>query len=303
MGKVYSPEALATGDYPQSVDAHAKAAEMAIAHLGELGGVVIGACVYGSVAMRFPSRRSDLDLLVTYDDTSTSAGGLLAIGEVLERVHSETHVVPEPKIVGLAEVRSGTYDFAHDFLYVDHLRRMALESPYRFGDAAEGMTAMSDLPEGQRLKTGVNTFARYIAAKREKIFEALNDGSGGLPLKTLQRVMELPSAYGRKLQEIEQIRDCGGVSDRNDAYRRQALHGRLFEIVDGHTDIVEAAGWLAGVDAAYTSLLEGVVAGPVGRRAIVDYRSWLDSMSRPALLQALSLTVGMQRYVHSELIV
>lgn len=299
MGRVFSPEELGAGHYPQP-GAHALAAEQIIEQLQAIGDSVTGALIYGSEAMGYATRRSDLDILVRYNDTDSSAHETQqAIEDAIARVQAQTNVYIEPNIIGEAEVAAGTHQFAKDLPFIDHLVTMSHESPYRFGDATRGFTGLSDYPAEDQLLLAREITERYLEIKVLK-FEEL---AKRVSLKGLQRALELPSAISRKLQICEQPAD--DLHDDPAFYRRKNLEARLQAIAAVNPAIAEPAAWLVKHDQEYTELLEDTIArlesGAIDRTEILArYGSWVTVVSPLAIKKAMELAGAAGEYLESQ---
>ncbi len=296
MGKVFTYEEVVEGRVPQ-IGAHDKAAHYLLDNLkdrflDQIGDkqaepafrAFDGAMVYGSVAQGTADRRSDLDVLITYDAKNEDSTVVIdGYRNLFKEIESKWHVSVESNIWRTGLLKAGVHTI--DAAFVDHLDKVGSE--WRVGDPLQYLQV--ETPDFSDI------FLRYYAHKARSFTVALSDTRDELNIDRLQRALELPTALGRKALSalgLAQIAPgAGGIS-------KAEVSRQILELVDPNSDTGKLYTALIDTDKAYSDALESVIKGYT--RAL-DLKTYLPELYRPALGMALRLTEALGSVVMRKL--
>lgn len=194
MGKVYSFEQIenASEAIPSSMDFEAAIGNFEDAVNREITqGTLSGAVIYGSVAIRAYSLRSDFDCLIIPFDHSPAS--ISAINRVISATNPDKKIdisaITHPK----ARLASGMHEI--DRYFGDHLTG---SSRLVFGEDPADYIQFPDYGAYIHLIS-------YIRHKKRSIATSFTTGNNDY-YKGLQRILELPLAVGRKtLRTVDEI--------------------------------------------------------------------------------------------------
>lgn len=303
MGKIYSPEEVASGWIPE-IGSHEQAARFIMDELIKpelINDIVLAdgyvstpyaesGMVYGSVAMGAANRRSDLDVLLNYHDNE--AGLVLPrIASVLQSAEEQFKVHPEANIypVGvLGDPRQHTIDA----LFAEHLIAIQAQDEPRWSyNWPVDSLIVSDYRVDFEDKDRIRAIAlRYVSAKATQFARAIVGYRDKPDYRVLQRALELPTALGRKILAATYDYEIGDEVISGDRRRvREMLFERL-EMIDwpGVSEHgIEPLARLEACNEDYTELLERAISGDV---KIEEYAGWINERVPEAYLLAYRAT-------------
>jgi hypothetical protein len=302
MGKVFSPEAIILGDYPEP-GAHQAAAQDFVERLEEenyesgLSGMV-----FGSVVLGFANVRSDLDGLgIISHGTDEFAIGV-RISEHIADVESSWKVPIEASVITDRDIATRRHPVTEDSLFSEHLLQAARCGKYVVGDPEPHLLPLAQFDSAHDQLQSASRIAKlYTAIKRKEFLSSLATGTDTPNYLKLQRAFELPSALGRKLLRLQELTEWAVTNEiphipsaGREFYARQSLAEGMAKLLEG-TGHDAQAGWLVTHDGEYAQLLQGTLQG---KTTIADYSSWLKAIYRPAIQHALRLAIGASALVN-----
>lgn len=284
MGVVYSSKEVASGAIPQN-GAHLEAAQKIINEVPEIEGVA-STTVYGSVVDedKHSSVRSDLDCLVDADELYKT---LSQIRNVIEKTEQETHVKVEPNIWIANESFEARTQRMHDRLFSVYLANAIQHPKWSVGHPDEKIIQIAaSIPSGEQLR---NVVLSYLTYKHKGITTApLHFDDSDKAVKSLQRVLELPKALGRKVGQLCVLSE-GEEQD-------------LFDHITGRKDLLHNLTELAAIDKEYTGYVShlAVQLNELQPQDIEEYRRWLADRYKKAMPLGLMAIRGFTEVIDSE---
>lgn len=277
MGKVFSFEQIEKGsdaipsskDFEGAISNFEEAANLEIAQ-GNLSGAVL----YGSVAIRAYSLRSDFDCLVIPFDHSTES--VSAINRVVSAASPDNKIdvsaITHPK----ARLASGMHEI--DRYFGDHLTG---NSRLVFGEDPSSYIQFPDYGAYVHLIS-------YIRHKKRSVSTSFTT-DGEDYYKGLQRILELPLAVGRKtLRAIDEIETTHFAT--SDSANKEKITPASIQLFDklGVSDVPQS---IIELNAEYNRILEGALSGRVTQAEYdamlytiaetgIDASNWLDELDR-----------------------
>lgn len=213
-------------------------------------GVTYGSLLYGSVAQGTTNLRSDCDILVvTRNDTAAMYG----LKELFGRVLTQARVsVDDANIWTVDEVTQGRHTM--DAAFLSHF-------PSSLDDNLVGQNPLGIIVPSMANFTDL--LRHYIAAKKRRFTQGILTPDLESPHATLQKAFELPVNLGRKMLTV-----FGNEGLIPDTYRsdKGTVIGDFSVFLDQYAETNTVTGhFLKGLqlDAEYTQLIEGVVAGDI----------------------------------------
>lgn len=262
MGRVFSYEQTQEAsryipspeDFETAIDRFADAANQEVSE-----GKISGAIVYGSVAIRAYTMRSDFDcLIIPYD-------------------HSSDSIAATNRIVTSAAV-DGKIDISAIVHPKDRLAKGAHEIDRFFGDH---LTGKSRLVYGEDIKNYIDfpdygAYVHLIAYLRHKKRSITNAFDANNPdyYKGLQRVLELPLAIGRKALRVIDELDHTNLAMSDSANKSKITPAALKLFNDAKLGDVPSS--IIRLNADYTHLLAQAIEGDVDER---EYQNILDKIA------------------------
>ncbi len=259
MGKVYSPDEIGRGRYPDD-GAHYRLARELLALRSEITHAkfpIIGAMVHGSTARLEATVRSDVDFLaIVPDDISPNE-----FHDYVCSLHGaawEKRLTVEPIVMTESQAKAGEHTI--DTLFLDYLASAErdggpfIEKP----DELESITGLVTPCELDPLES----LRQYIIHKKEKFTKSSEDNEN---YRDMQRALELPRAFGRRFL--------------------QALDITVPQLPNSFVAHLEL---LSSLDAEYSQLMEDI---RTGKRDLRYYTDALGEMHFEALEGALLASV------------
>lgn len=299
MGKVYSPEQISSGNIPEA-GAHEAAGQYALKELFPLtvpaetsplprlfdpdGPGVQSAMVYGSTAYGTAGIRSDLDILVFYDE-SQAHRALKHISSVFKQTEERFKVSVEANKLPVGAIYD---DLEHglDPLFAEHL--LEIHDTFNGQWCRNNPTGgIERIAERAGNPAGVTALAhRYVSGRRN--YFASTDLEGGVDYAVFQRALELPSAVGRKVVAAT----MGDEDEPLDLSNRPAMNDRALEALMAHMpkydeEMVRNHESLYETDQKYSDLLANVIDG---KNSIKDYTSWIEEKYLESIGMAYDLS-------------
>ncbi len=286
MGRIFSEDELIRGAFPSPTD-FSEAAEYFLKWVEESKNedLIDGGLIFGSTAINAAGIRSDLDCMLVpktlNEDTQEE------VTELLLALSKQYPNVPiNPIIHHRARLESGEHEI--DRFFGAHLtgkhRLVAGNDPAQYLRFPETTAKDTLLSYVRHKKRGVNNlFGMLSATDTER-------------LEDIQRMLELPSAIGRKalavIDEVEgseraiansadKLSILDPVMDLFEELGVKAGARRIKDLNDAYDDLLQR--WLAGEINYFT--YDGFVFGDTFHGAI-DASRWLDELDR-ALQQRL----------------
>lgn len=215
MGKVFSPEEVGAGLVPE-VGAQQQAARFLLDSLfapvtngtyqgreGVAAGLVYGSTTFG------PNRRSDLDVLITYDPNRATEA-LPIIRQVIAETEGRFHTPVEAKVLYLGSLASHLED-NNDPLYMSHLLNVQRCKPQ--WSRNDPVPLDSEVyPPRTRL---VELALQYCSTKVRQFAWGVNEVNPMYDV-IMQRALELPGAIGRKVLAATVDIEGDDLSDMTD---------------------------------------------------------------------------------------
>jgi hypothetical protein len=252
--------------------------------------------VFGSVALGCAGVRSDLDVLGIIPPGEDEMALSERVARHFAEVSNRWKVLTEGSVITSQDIASRRHPLTEDSLFTEHLLYMARSGKYTVGDPAASLLPLNEFDSAQsQMQAAGSITALYTAIKRKEFFTGLAAESDAPNYHKLQRAFELPTAIGRKLLRLQELREWSVASQQphalqssDESYRRIDLAASIKDYLQG-TDGEQPANWLLGHDQEYSCLLQDTLQGEV---AMTDYEDWLGKAYRPAISQALRLTIA-----------
>ncbi len=289
MGVVYSSKEIASAAVPQN-GAHLEVAQTIIDEIPEIEGVEL-TTVYGSVVDedKQATLRSDLDVLITYlvDGSGSEYMTLSQIREIIDQVESQHHVKVEPNIWVANESMRARTQRMHDRLFSKYLVNAMQNSRWSIGGGDNGIIEISEAPlSSEQLRDIV---LQYLAYKHKGITIApLGFDDGDKAVKSLQRVLELPKALGRKVGQL-----CVLFEDEEQD---------LFGHIASQNGLIHSLTELGVIDKEYTEYIEKIALQihELQPRDIEEYRRYLVDRYKKVMPLGLAAIRGFTEVIDTE---
>ena len=263
MGRVFQFEEAAGGRIPSQAD-FVVAAEIFDTNCLEAAerGAIVGSVVFGSVAIQRATRRSDFDCLIVTDGTKD---GYASARRIVSYVDWETSRRVEISAIPYSRdtLASGRHEI--DRFFGQHLTGQ--DRMVRGEDVADFITYDST--------SALDIFNTYARNKKRRITTGLVSTNPTEEYKSLQRLMELPLAIGRKLVKV--VEETQGTAESRllhtadkDSVRDMSLE--LF----ADLSLDEIPRYILELDAHYSKLLAKTATGWVDQP---EYQAVIDEMS------------------------
>jgi hypothetical protein len=248
MGRVFSYEQIKNGEAIPSADDF----ETAIGRFGDAAnkevdaGRISSAIIYGSVAIRAYTLRSDFDcMIVPFDHSIDSMDAILKIINLANpsgRIDMSVIVHPRSRL------ESGMHEI--DRYFGDHL---SSASRLVYGDDPADYIAYPDYGASTHLLA-------YLRHKKRSVSKGFV-AQGDEKLKGLQRILELPLAIGRKtLRALDDIN--GSHFAISDSANKAKIMPASLELFDA-LELGDIPREILDLDKKYNALLQRVMNGVV----------------------------------------
>ena len=258
MGRVFSYQEIETGQVPnQETFKLAKSLFAGLVEVNIGSGYLDGSFIYGSVAIDTANIRSDFDSFIALRDGKYES--YRAAKEIIQCLLSETgHTIPVLPIVQTKEALvTGRHEI--DRFFGQHLR-----SNYRIIQGNDPATYITF-----REQSAGDILATYLFQKKRRLANAytsadpLNVVEGGL-----QRMLELPSAIGRKaLQALTEIGLMPKVVEKS--ADKVAVLGKSRQLMEDY-GLLDGFDRLVRVNQSYDDLLADTLKGRVDQNSYED---------------------------------
>lgn len=260
MGKVYSPEEISRGRYPDNGAHYILARELLTLRSRFLtsGVPIVGAMVHGSTVRLEANIRSDVDFLAVLPD-GESTYEFFDYTNSLKNAAWTNRLTVEPIVMTESQAKSGEHSI--DTLFLDYLVSTE-RGGNPFVEKPESLEYLTDLITPCELDP-LESLRQYIIHKKEKFTKSSADGP--VNYRDLQRALELPRAFGRRFL--------------------QALGVTVQQLPESLTDHLTI---LTSLDAGYTQLLDGTL---VGKNSLKYYSDELEGIETMAQASALAASV------------
>lgn len=308
MGRIIPPEALAEHRIPKE-GAHVEAGR-ALLNCFFVGddwldwysnrqkyGVHRG-LVYGSTVTGAANLRSDVDTLLVYDEHFTGRNdGFQWMSSVITEIENKYNITVDLHLRSDTELYSGKPQ-GIDRLFAAHLRDVEYmdEPRWSYNWPTDGLDPLySDDPdfivEAAKICMGFSSF-------KSKFFARALTAREGESMKSLQRALELPGAFARKVVNVVPYTGqlaLEGIGSNSD----KARVVRGLEIADagsnfsGVSKILEHTKRLQELDDEYNELLQSTIEEST---SLAEYSKWLEGKLRHSLLSAHELSVAWAEY-------
>lgn len=287
MGVIYASAEVAAAAIPNEY-AHLAAAQGVIDRVPQMEGSVL-TVVHGSVVDGRANVRSDLDVLVTYrfDDPATEPAIVDGIKAALDDIRDETHVKIEANIWPADEPMEARLQRMYDRLFGHHLAAAMAHPQWSVGEPDEKIQDIAALPlDTVGLRTVMFNYLTYKHSGVSKAPRTFDDNDRAC-LLALQRVLEFPKAFGRKVAQMSGTLHPDGAGDYQAALDRS----------DTGPELKAALTNLRAIDREYTALLEQVAPslGNLADYDILAYREWLTRKYAEALPLGMIAASGFVR--------
>jgi predicted nucleotidyltransferase len=290
MGVVYSSEELLAGRVPYE-GAHDKAARDVIDQLSVMDDTVL-TVVHGSVVNGTSNKRSDLDILVTYDSSVLEDEPRIvrAINGVLDDVGDETYVKLEANIWPAHEAVEARTERMYDLLFSRHLARSMMNQDWAVGtpDGAVLDIAERSFESGQAIRKAILGYTTYKQQGYTKAPRKFSESEKALA--ALQRAFEFPKSMGRKVRQLQGHESVSSPQENWEALESSGLLGGARR----------AATRLHELDLEYTAWVEelcGMGGGCIQDRDIQHYREWLNRNYPVAIDLGIVAASGFTNYI------
>ncbi|HSW99682.1 MAG TPA: hypothetical protein VLH38_01460 [Patescibacteria group bacterium] len=297
MGKVFTPQELMENRVPER-GVHAKAATFV---MEELFGAqdtdpsphpyIESGLAYGSVQLGNPGPRSDLDMLINYQEEE-AATALQVIGKVSTEASVKFNVPIgiKPLYVGaLADPLE--HDIDRDF--AGHLLTVARNGRPEW---IRGNPIPNDLVENCATQSLLEFALIYCGIKVRAIAKAIANPDPN-DVKTLQQVFELPDAICRKA--FPALRDPEIDAFSYEQSKREILNSTIcWARRMGREDLIWGLMKLVDKNLDYTHVLDAVIEGELSNE---EYAGWLDENRRPSLIHGHTLALEWITLLREEL--
>lgn len=267
MGRVFSYEQTQTASkhIPSSDDFESAIGNFKSASMTEVAnGTISGAVVYGSVAIRSYTQRSDFDcLIVPYDHSAESIAAI-------ERIVTATDSAGKIEVSAIVHPKERLSKGAHeiDRYFGDHLTG---QSRLVYGEDPKNYIQFPDYGGSTHLMS-------YIRHKKRSVATSFSKNNPDY-YKGLQRTLELPLAIGRKtlrvLDELNQTHFA--VSDSANKGKLEPACMQLFNDVG----LGEVPYSIMQLNRAYTEVLIESINGNVDKE---EYSTFLLKISEAGMM-------------------
>jgi len=302
MGKVFSPAEVQNGAVPAPYAHESAAAEILQAardaHVGEYDFVhtrsalskISGVMIYGSTATGTANIRSDLDVLVAYDNSVKAIDQAHELfKEVSHRWRVPVEANAQPWLAIESPLRNGL-----DIAFASHLKHIAADDRWRAGNPTADLRVDVDRETYEAFLLPATV--KYLASKRKKFAHELMEVSDEPDLKVMQRALELPTAVARKILSLKEPPEIADKADNKQAavaYCHQIMIDlrpgtTFFENEDEAGNFME----LVAANAEYSEALDATVTGAL---SIGDYELWLNDHYRVSLQRAHNVALYWER--------
>jgi hypothetical protein len=296
MGKVFSPSAIAAGEYPKPGDHEAAALALTTEFEAENQETGFAGMILGSVASHFSGIRSDLDVLGVIPDDADVSRVQGRVADRIAGVAARWKIPIEAHLMTAGDLAERRPRVMRDLLFIEHLAQVASDGEYVVGELATHLKPLIEYDSAHEQWQAAKRTAENYGLFKAAYFLIGSLASFGKPdYYRLQRAFELPSALGRKLLRLNELTEWANSHDDPDPsypargfYARESLAKGVRRLLAG-TRYEPCAAWLVDHDAEYTKLLQSTMQGDT---SIADYEAWLEGVHRPAMRRALALSIG-----------
>jgi predicted nucleotidyltransferase len=288
MGRVYTPAELSE-EWLSQPEHFKPAAEELLQTINDIvsdpddSTSTTGALVFGSTTQGTAGRRSDLDILVTYDNLAVDASWTgRQLQEIFARIRKDWNVPIESIKYRRSDLQLQRHTL--DPFFMQHLKSVS-------GEWVAGTNPMNWVQD-RRIPLR-EVFMNYALSKQTKFSKVYTDTPyNEVDYKALQRAFELPSALGRKslglLVACEQVEDHGFHS----APKAEVVRSIGTLCVD-ETDILVPMQELIELDREYDELLDAMEYGSFDP---LEYENYLRQFASQALPAAVDFTDRLSRF-------
>ena len=279
MGRVFSFADIQAGKIPEP-EYFSAAADITLKWMRSLlqDGEIVGGQIFGSVASKTASKRSDFDLILVTTDYTIPDN----IGGHKRLMEAAFHIPMEPILIPLEFANTTLHSMDSDFLH--HMSQVG-------GENVVGEHPASLIKPNNPDITQVH--ASYLASKLRKFRDGTFIVGEDAKLKTLQRALEAPISIGRRTLRtvgIPQINESGEFDDT------KANVTRIFRDNFGGTHLGDGFENCLARDRMYSELLEETIDGNVSRE---EYEAFIygDGYNL-TLAQSLAWTSDISLFFH-----
>ena len=273
MGKIYDYSDIANHNIPCPKD-FALTKQLILEGLSAQveKGEVLGAKVFGSVALGKPSVRSDFDLVVILEDEKANAGLI----DCVERVHEKTHVEIEPVAISKSFAEQGLHNI--DRLYYGHI----ISVPSDGNEVGQPIVSIL-----KPLSTPiVEVHKQYLTQKVRRFRSGLFTHSESQKNQTLQRALEAPANIGRRM--LQTLSWMGLITTQVDVDDSKSIVYSEYRRIFGNSDTFQRGfDFLVLKDAEYVNVLRDAMQGKTTQQ---EYEAYIKDTYQECIPQAIAWT-------------
>jgi predicted nucleotidyltransferase len=301
MGKIFTPNEIQSQAYP-SPGAHTRVAEEIIEficdwHEDDPDVAPRAAMVHGSVVFGNDNIRSDVDVLAVRGGEGDELDVLTGMGKYIGSLARRTFIPIEISVISEEDIRSRAHPITEDIFFAEHLTVAARSTAYLCGDMGDMLRPLGEYADSEEQQAAADRMsALYVSIKKNEFFKSMTIPDQRVNYYKLQRAVELPSALGRKLVRLAQIRANAAHTNEpiaptqeSEHYTRQAFADGVLALAADCPQWSGPANQLLDLDGEYEEVLQSTLSG---ESSIDSYTKWVSNAYKVALEQALRLTVS-----------
>lgn len=239
---------------------------------------IVGGQIFGSVASKTASKRSDFDLILVTTDYTIPDN----IGGHKRLMEAAFHIPMEPILIPSEFANTTLHSMDSDFLH--HMSQVGGENVVGEHPA---LLIKPNNPDITQVHTS------YLASKLRKFRDGTFIVGEDAKLKTLQRALEAPISIGRRTLRTLGIPQTNDAGEFDDTKRNIA---KIFRENFSETPIGEGFNTCLAQDMTYSDLLESAVQGDVSQ---AEYEGFILREGYDlALAQSLAWTSDISLFFH-----
>ena len=270
MARVFSYSEIESGRVPDQAlfDGVPKSFRIS-AGFGVRSEELVGAMIFGSVAVGRANRRSDIDVLISMELDDQQC--FEAAKRVVEALKKATK-----GLVPVQHIFRSSYNLDEGHDEMDRYFGMHLTGPHRIvvgKDPAESM-AFQKSPAGKIIDD-------YAHEKVRKISNGMSADEEHDQLRHIQRLLDLPNAVGRKaLRAVDEVESTARIGD--DTANKTAVLNAALELFDEH-GIAAFPRMLIELDTLYNHVLDDAVDHHTSRKSYDKFLADIASQAPAAV--------------------
>lgn len=279
MGRVFSFVDVQAGKIPEP-EYFSAAADITLKWMRSLlqDGEIVGGQIFGSVASKTASKRSDFDLILVTTDY-TIPDNIRGHKRLMEAAF---HIPMEPILIPSEFANTTLHSMDSDFLH--HMSQVG-------GENVVGEHPASLIKPNNPDIVSVHT--SYLASKLRKFRDGAFLTDPQRKIGTLQRALEAPISIGRRTLRTLGIPQTNDAGEFDDTKKNIA---RIFRENFGGTSIGDGFDACIAQDMTYSVLLESAIQGDVSQ---AEYEGFiLREGYDQALAQSLAWTSDISLFFH-----